>query len=225
MSRRGTSPTQGRLPKATVTPLGTDQGLAALSEALPVLMLQKCAGLTLGITSQSATAPPQCPAFPGEAEHPLPLSLQAAARPLLPGSPFPRAPDDNLLYVLPASLPCPPAFPLCTLSFLRHCIFSYNIMSDPDFPKSTLSRLATSPVSLPAGPDQGPSSAQRGGRSNPSPTPHSGNHNTHFHLKSHPLYLGHKSFLKADKISSTTVSEISRMPSTLEKYFCPTLAL
>lgn len=40
------------------------------------------------------------------------------------------------------------------------------------------------------------------GQPSPSPTPHSGNYNTHFHIKSHPLYLSHKSFLKVDKISS-----------------------
>ena len=70
------------------------------------------------------------------------------------------APDDNLLYVLSASLPCPPAFSLFTRCFLRRCIFSYNIMSDPDFPKSTLSGLAASPVCLPAGLDRGPSSVK-----------------------------------------------------------------
>lgn len=35
-------PCTGRLAKATVTPLGADQRPVALSEALPVLMLQKC---------------------------------------------------------------------------------------------------------------------------------------------------------------------------------------
>ena len=42
----GNKPLKGRLPEPTVIPLGTDQGPAALSEALPVLMLQKgAAGL------------------------------------------------------------------------------------------------------------------------------------------------------------------------------------
>lgn len=44
--RVGNKPPTGRLPEPTVTPLGTDQGPAALCEALPVLMLQKgAAGL------------------------------------------------------------------------------------------------------------------------------------------------------------------------------------
>lgn len=116
--------------------------------------------LTPGITGSSATALPRCPAFPRGAECPLPLPLQAAARPLLPGSALPQLPDDNLLYVLSASLPCPPAFSLFTRCFLRRCIFSYNIMSDPDFPKSTLSGLAASPVWLLAGLDRGPSSVK-----------------------------------------------------------------
>ena len=101
-----------------------------------------------------------------EKGEPLPFSLPSAAQPLS------LAPDDNLFYVLSASLPRLSAFSLFMCCFLRRCIFSYNIMSDPDFPKSTLSGLTASPVSLPAGQDlhRGPSSTQWGPPL-PAPTP------------------------------------------------------
>lgn len=90
----------------------------------------------------------------------------AARQPLSP------APDDNLLYVLSASLPRLSAFSLFMRYFLRRCIFSYNIMSDLDFPKSTLSRLEASPGVAPgwAGPSPRPLLRQAG--ANPSPLPH-----------------------------------------------------
>lgn len=98
--------------------------------------------------------------------------------------------DDDLLYVLSASLPRLSAFSLFMRCFLRHYIFSYNIMSDLDFTKSTLSRLTASSGAAPgwAGPIPRLLLLQAGGQPSPSHTPHSGSHNTHFHIKSHPLY-------------------------------------
>lgn len=143
-------------------------------------------------------------------------SLQPAARPLCP------APDDNLFYDLPASLPRLSAFSPFTRCFLRRCIFSYNIMSDPDFPKSTLSRLDASLVSPRLGWTRiGAPPLPSGGPLCPPPTPHSGCHNAHFHIKSHPLYLGHKPFPKVDKIYSIS-NKINRMCSTLQNSsICP----
>ena len=98
-----------------------------------------------------------CLAFPLGAGHPFLFPLQAAAQPLRPGSPSLRLP---LTVCFTSSLRCPLASSRFTRCFLRRCSFSYNIMSDPDFPKSTLSRLAASPEWLLAGLDRGPSSVE-----------------------------------------------------------------
>ena len=94
-----------------------------------------------------------CPAFPPGAGHPFLFPLQGAAQPLWPGSPLLQLP---LTVCFTSSLRCPLASSRFTRCFLRCCSFSYNIMSDPDFPKSTLSRLAASPEWFLAGLDRGP---------------------------------------------------------------------
>lgn len=198
----------------TASPAGTGQGAVALSEAAAVLMLQKCTGLPV-----ASPATPQL--FHPEARPSLGKQGVSAISPASSTALCP-APDDNLFYDLPASLPRLSAFSPFTRCFLRRCIFSYNIMSDPDFPKSTLSRLDASLVSprlgwtrirAPPLPSGGPLC--------PPPTPHSGCHNAHFHIKSHPLYLGHKPFPKVDKIYSIS-NKINRMCSTLQNSsICP----
>jgi hypothetical protein len=145
---------------------------------------------------QSSTPIPQCLVLPQDAEHSLPFSLQLAApstRQLLC-----LASGNKLLYVLSASLP------VSQLS-----LYSYAVSSDAAFFPITscliqsflkapfqATRLPWCPSAVPLlCPASHPSS---------SPTLHSESHNAHFHIKSHPLYLHHKSFLKADKISSTS---------------------
>ena len=59
------------------------------------------------MTSYSATALPRRPAFPRGAECPLPLPLQAAAGPLLPGSAFPRLPMTICFMSSPPPCPVP----------------------------------------------------------------------------------------------------------------------
>lgn len=142
------------------------------------------------------TAPTQCSTFPWEAQCLCP----SPARQL----PFP-APKDNPLYVLSASLPVS-----------RLSLYSHAVSSDTAFFPITsclIQTLLKAPfhasklprVLLPAGldPHRGPSSvSSKWGHPSPSPTSHLRSHNTHFPIKSNPLYLSHRSFQKADKIPS-----------------------
>lgn len=140
---------------------------------LPILMLQRCAGLTLGIIIHPATVLPRCSAFSGKAEHPLPFSLQSVAQPLLPDSPFPQLP---MTICFMSSLPPGPVS--------RLSLYSCAVSSDATFFPITSCLIQTflkAPfhasqlprVQLPAGldPYRGSSSAKRG--ANPAPLPHS----------------------------------------------------
>lgn len=96
--------------------------------ALSVLMLQKRPGLTPGLRSHCSTP---VAGLPFGAQHPRHVPQGSAAWPLS-GLPM-------TVSAVSSPPPCPvSAFSLFTRCSLRCCIFSYNIMSDPDFPKSTL---------------------------------------------------------------------------------------
>lgn len=137
-------------------------------------------------------------ASPGSRSLCLSPQAQPAPRPA-PSSP---APDDNLFYVL------------CLLPVSRLSLYSCAVSSDAAFFPITSCLIQTflkapfhasqlPPVGRSgwAGPHRGPSSS-KWGPPPPLPTPHSRSHNTHFHIKSHPLHPGHKSFQKADQIYS-----------------------
>lgn len=85
--RVGNKPPIGKLPKPTVTPLGTDQGPAARVR----LCLSSC---SKKVQPDSWHHQPfrnhstPCPAFPPGAGHPFLFPLQGAAQPLRPGSPL-----------------------------------------------------------------------------------------------------------------------------------------
>lgn len=110
--------------------------------------------------------------------------------------------------------------------FLRRCIFSYNIMSDPDFPKSTLSGLTASPVSLPGGRDlhQGPSSTQWARLCLP-PTPIQGVTIHIFISKATPCTSTTNPSSKWTKYSQSMIKKINRMCSMLKKYLYLILGL
>lgn len=133
-----------------------------------------------------------CSASSGEQE-PLPFPQAQPPHPRLPMT---------ICFMSSASLPVS-----------RLSLYSCAVSSDAAFfpitscliqtflkaPFHTSQLLRVAPAGL--DPHRGPSSS-KWGPSLPLPTPHSRSHNTHFHIKSHPLHPDHKSFQKADKIYS-----------------------